>query len=385
MDQREQERHIQTVSLLILAAAAVAFGLYWLSPVMVPFTVALLLAFALSPIAEFQMRSWSFPRPLAVATTMLLGLVLVAALGLLASMSMRQLTSNADLYQERLEELAKRVEENLPLEKWGLIPPPAAVDAEADKALSPAPGGPVREAAPDDSASPRLPKSRGLSGTVTDALPATMRNLLMRTADAVVSILSQGIIVMVFLMFLLVGDGAVPRGQGKLVRQASALVKRYVAIEVFLSALTGLLVGVALWLMGVEMALTFGFLAFVLNFIPTIGCFIATALPVPLVLLGDDGSIGMVVAVVLVTGSIQFVIGNFVVPRMLGHSMSLTPITVLMALIFWTMLWGIIGAFVAVPLTAVVRILLDKNEYTRPVADLMSGRPASRERVAQAG
>jgi AI-2 transport protein TqsA len=384
MDRREQERHIQTVSLLILAATAVAFALYWLSPVMVPFTVALLLAFALSPVAEFQMRSWRFPRPLAVGTTMLLGLILVATLGLLGSMSMKQLTSNADLYQKRLEELAERVEESLPLEKWGVIPP-TDVDAEADKEPSRASDGPAMEAAPDDSVSPKLPKSRGLSDTVTDALPSTMRNLLMRTADAVVSILSQGIIVMVFLMFLLIGDGTVPRGQGKLVRQASTLVKRYVAVEVFLSALTGLLVGVALWLMGVEMAMTFGFLAFVLNFIPTIGCFIATVLPVPLVLLGDDGSIGMVVAVVLVTGSIQFVIGNFVVPRMLGHSMNLNPITVLMALIFWATLWGIIGAFVAVPLTAVVRILLDKNEYTRPVANLMSGKPTPRERAEPAG
>jgi AI-2 transport protein TqsA len=73
-------------------------------------------------------------------------------------------------------------------------------------------------------------------------------------------------------------------------------------------------------------------------------------------------------------GAIQFFVGNVMEPRMLGDSMDLHPVTILLSLIFWGMIWGVVGALLATPITAVIRILLEKGELTRPVAQLMAGR-----------
>jgi AI-2 transport protein TqsA len=74
-----------------------------------------------------------------------------------------------------------------------------------------------------------------------------------------------------------------------------------------------------------------------------------------------------------VPGAIQFAIGNVLEPRLMGKSMKMHPITILLALIFWGVLWGPVGMFLAVPMTSVIRIFLEKNEITEPIARLMAG------------
>jgi AI-2 transport protein TqsA len=77
---------------------------------------------------------------------------------------------------------------------------------------------------------------------------------------------------------------------------------------------------------------------------------------------------------IAIPGAIQFVTGNIIQPRFMGSALDLHPVIVLMALIFFGMIWGIVGAFLAVPITAVIRIVLEKIPDTRPVAELLAGR-----------
>jgi AI-2 transport protein TqsA len=137
--------------------------------------------------------------------------------------------------------------------------------------------------------------------------------------------------------------------------------------------MTGIGVWLILTLLGVEMALVFGLFAFLLNFVPNVGSLVATLMPLPIVLLGDYSTSVQVLAIIL-PGGVQFMVGNWLEPKLLGDSMDLHPVTILLALIFWGMVWGLVGALLATPLTAIVRILLDKEEITRPVAELMAGR-----------
>ena len=71
---------------------------------------------------------------------------------------------------------------------------------------------------------------------------------------------------------------------------------------------------------------------------------------------------------------IQIWLGNAVQPRMLGNALDLHPIVILISLIFWSMIWGVPGAFLATPMTAVIRIVLEKIPTTRPLAELLAGR-----------
>ena len=131
--------------------------------------------------------------------------------------------------------------------------------------------------------------------------------------------------------------------------------------------------GLILWFLGIELAMVFGLLAFILNFIPNVGSIIATLLPLPMVLVHPEFSWFMFLAALFVPGTIQMVIGNVLEPKMLGESLELHPITVLLSLIFWGILWGIPGMLLAAPITAVLKILLEHLELTKPLARLLEG------------
>jgi AI-2 transport protein TqsA len=81
-----------------------------------------------------------------------------------------------------------------------------------------------------------------------------------------------------------------------------------------------------------------------------------------------------VIAVIAIPGMIQFLIGNFVEPKLLGQSLDLHPATILLSLMFWGLIWGATGMILAVPIMAVLRIALSRIENTKTIAELLSGR-----------
>ena len=175
------------------------------------------------------------------------------------------------------------------------------------------------------------------------------------------------------MIFMVAGKQAARRPESVL-SEIEMRTKRYILTMVFTSSLTGFLVGLTLYFLGVPFAMMFGFLTFLMNFIPSIGSIIATLLPVPVVLLDPKLTpVGMILAVA-VPGAIQFTIGNIVQPKIMGRSLDLHPITVLMSLVLFGLIWGIIGMFLATPIAAVLKFLCERFEYTRPVANVLAGR-----------
>jgi AI-2 transport protein TqsA len=78
--------------------------------------------------------------------------------------------------------------------------------------------------------------------------------------------------------------------------------------------------------------------------------------------------------IVVLPGVVQFTVGSVVEPLVMGEGLDLHPVAILMALVFWGLLWGIVGMLLAAPITAVLRIVLGRVELTRPVAELLAGR-----------
>ena len=144
-------------------------------------------------------------------------------------------------------------------------------------------------------------------------------------------------------------------------------------LQTLISMATGLLVGGVLTLLDVPLAMVFGLFAFLLNFIPSIGSIIATLLPVPVVLVSPEVSSGAATLAIALPAAIQFVVGNIISPKVMGDSLQLHPVTILLALTVWGSLWGIVGMLLATPITAVMRMLLERLEATRPLARLMAG------------
>ncbi|NZA25773.1 AI-2E family transporter [Luteimonas sp. SJ-92] len=139
--------------------------------------------------------------------------------------------------------------------------------------------------------------------------------------------------------------------------------------------LVNVLLGVVSWAMmapfGLEFAGFWAVLIAVLNYVPYIGSFLGVLFPVAwaIVQFGDPGT---VITLLLLLASAQFVIGNFLDPYLMGNSLNLSPFVILASLLTWGGLWGIPGAFLAVPITAVLAIVLSEFPGTRPIAVLMS-------------
>jgi AI-2 transport protein TqsA len=152
-------------------------------------------------------------------------------------------------------------------------------------------------------------------------------------------------------------------------------LQSYIIIKTILSLTTGVIVTIILWIYGVDFAVVWGLLTFVLNYIPNIGSLIATACPI-IVALFEYGlgftTISMSVLLLLN----QNIIGNIIEPHYLGRHMDLSPVFVLFSLIFWGWIWGVVGMFLAVPIAAAMKILFSNIEPLKPIAILM-GRKTS--------
>ncbi len=109
MDPTRHEYRIQTICLLIVSTVAVAAALYWLQPVLVPFVLAVFIAYGLLPLVEFQVHRLRLPYLVAVASTLVIGVLILGSLGLLISTSVSQLQANAAAYQQQIELLGAKV------------------------------------------------------------------------------------------------------------------------------------------------------------------------------------------------------------------------------------------------------------------------------------
>ena len=199
------------------------------------------------------------------------------------------------------------------------------------------------------------------------------------------------ILAFVFLMMLLLEVeqfarkiGSIGKGVGaKFVEafgESADKFRRYMLVRTLLSLVTGLAVWGFAALMGVEPAFAWGLLAFVLNYIPFVGSFVATLLP-GLFALAQLDSWQTITLVILGLACIQFVLGNYVEPLVAGAALSISPFAVVFVVFFWGFLWGIPGAFIGVPIMIAAITICEKFPGSRWVATLLSGVPPGRPAV----
>jgi predicted PurR-regulated permease PerM len=157
----------------------------------------------------------------------------------------------------------------------------------------------------------------------------------------------------------------------EIVKNINVQIMNYILIKTLMSAGTGILTGVACALFGIKFAVLWGFLAFLFNYIPYIGSPAAVVLPIILSVLQFPGSyLPVFAALSLIV--IQIIIGSYLDPEMMGNRFNLSPILIILSLFFWGYVWGLVGAFLAVPITAVIKIIAQNIEPLKPVAILMS-------------
>ncbi len=147
-------------------------------------------------------------------------------------------------------------------------------------------------------------------------------------------------------------------------------VQQYLGLKTAVSLFTGALVALSLTLLGAPFPFLWGVLAFVLNFIPNVGSVLAGIPPI-MITLFDSGSLLKTAFVAIAFVTIQIVVGNVVEPKVMGKGLDLSPLVVILSLLFWGWLWGIPGMLLSVPLTAAVKIAMEQIEQTKAIAILM--------------
>ena len=140
--------------------------------------------------------------------------------------------------------------------------------------------------------------------------------------------------------------------------------RKYMLVRTQMSVLTGALVFACLQIAGLRFAAEWGVIAFVLNYIPFIGPFIATLFPTMFAVAQFEvwqSAVGVFVCLNIV----QFVVGSYIEPRICGNVLSISPFVVLFAVFFWTFLWGLFGAFIGVPIMIAVLTYCEQSASSR--------------------
>lgn len=150
-------------------------------------------------------------------------------------------------------------------------------------------------------------------------------------------------------------------------------VRTYVSGKIFFSLILGILSGAVLYIFGSDFYFLWGFLIFLMHFIPSIGALIAIALPsITMFLQYDNFLTPLIVTIILIV--LQNVVGNILEPKIIGNYLNLSPILLLLSLFLGGFIWGIIGMILSVPIVSIIKIINMNFDKSRPIAILMSYR-----------
>lgn len=341
----------------LIAAFFVGVTLLELRSVLVPFSVALLLSFIFQPIVIY-LKARRIPIAVALVVVFVTLAAAATVVGYIVYSSAESLIGATERYLPRIDTVVSDIEELLQqtATAFGL--------AEGRMDLS----------------------------QVVD--PSIITNLLRGGVGEAFTFAGNTFLVLLFMLFILASSGelavkvrkAYPAHIAERINAVtdniSQQVRQYLIAKTLVSAGTGFLIFLALWILGVDYPVFWGFLAFLLNYIPNIGSFVAVILPFGFALLQFDTLTFPIIAA-LVMWLIQMVMGNIVDPRLMAFSLNLSPVLVIVSLIFWGWLWGVAGMILAVPLTATIKIFFENIDGLRPIAVLMGSVNGSSNREAK--
>ena len=211
-----------------------------------------------------------------------------------------------------------------------------------------------------------------------------LKALLGSTLASVSSIAVTLVVVLLYTVFLLVEQHSFggklaqlssdPRSVARIGSIIGAINRRigtYLALKTMLSVLLGAVSWLIMLAFGLKFAAFWAVLIALLNYVPYIGSFLGVLFPVTMAIV-QFANPNDVLAVFLPLTALQFLIGNFLDPYVMGNSLNLSPFAILVSLATWSALWGIPGAFLAVPITAIMAIVFSEFAGTRPLAVLLS-------------
>jgi predicted PurR-regulated permease PerM len=347
-----QEVRTQSFLNVLVGLSVILALLYWAKAVFIPIALAVLLTFLLTPMVNALWR-WGLGRTPAAVLVVVLAAGLIGAVGWTIEVQIATLASELPTYTDNIKQKIAQVRQ---ASSGGVL-------------------GKVQEAVRDVTSElqPSTPAAPGSTPPATDSAVGPM---LLGYLPSLLEAVLTGLMVLVLVIFMLIEHGALRdrllsfSGYGRVTRTTKALdeasqrISSFLRMQALLNGSFGLVFGLGLLLIGVPYAVLWGFLAAVLRFIPYVGTLVAALLPVMLSLAVFPGWTqpllvsGLFVLLELATSSV-------LEPIFFGHSAGISQVAILVAVLFWTWLWGPVGLLLSTPLTVCLSVL---GKYVSPLA-----------------
>jgi len=189
-----------------------------------------------------------------------------------------------------------------------------------------------------------------------DCIVEQVENIGTIVTQSVLTTVLQGVVTFIFLIYMLWSP--IKMESSSMTREVFSSTSRYLKVKLLISAFTGLLVAVLLWVIGLDLPAAFGLLAFLSNFLPGIGSFLASSLPCILAAIDVRKTPTQVLLALVLQFVIHFLVDFVIEPVFFGISVELHSVIVILGIWFFYQVWGVPGMLLSVPLLAVVRIMM---------------------------
>ena len=348
----EKELRLIRILLTIIAIPVVVLIFRTLKSIFIPLVFAIFLSFVFAPL-----NAWMRKKRVHISLVMAVMLVIIITLMIISTMLLSSAANSlATGYPRYQYSLTLRVQE------WVMH------FEEFSQKLDIA-----------TASFPQLDVARILSPGAF-SISKAISNVMATTVD----ISWNFLLIIIFLLFIVAQDGRLAKRLESVLNEEDRVktsrtlkniqlqIQKYLLTKTIISLLTA---GVGMLLMtmyGVDFILVCGILLFVLNFIPNIGSIIASGIPIIISYL-QSGLDFRTITFSLLIISTQMLFGNVIEPKVQGERLNLSPIMVLISLIFWGWVWGIVGMILAVPMTSAINIMLKQIDEKNLISAIISG------------
>lgn len=327
-------------NIIVIAAAAVIViaGLKTAGPILIPLLLAVFIATLTMPLVRFMVR-YRVPEVLSVVVVLLFLLGLVLLFASFIGTTVNAFYKDIPLYEDRFNHLSHTYIEWL------------------------------------------RAKGFAVSNDIVRQYinPGQIMRMVAGVLNSLRGMLTSTMLILLIIMFILLEASSLPDKLKRAFGNTTSVLEHfstisysiqyYLRLKTIISFVTGLLAWAALKYLEVPYAELWGVTAFLFNFIPTIGSFVAAIPPILLALIMIDPITAISVAIIYII--INTVVGSVIEPRLMGNSLGISPLVVFLSLVFWGWVWGPIGMILSVPLTMVAKIALGVNPSSRWLAVLL--------------
>ncbi len=357
---------VRSVSLAVLAVLVTLFALRWASAVVVPLMLGLTFSYALTPIVD-RLERLRLPRAIGAA-------LLMASIGGGLGWTGYVLRDDATKLIESLPEVAQKISQTL---RERRNHSESTIDKVQKAAVQ-------LEQAAQESGQPAPAPARGVTRVRVERPQFDIKDYLWTGTLGLAASIGQAIVV-AFITFFLLASGSTFRRKvvkiagpnfhtKRLTVQAldeiTAQIQRYLLVQVFTSAIVGVVIWLSFMAIGVEQAAVWGVAAFVLDFIPYIGAMILGTTS-SLVAFVQFGSVDMALLVGGVTVVVHTLSGNLMVPWLTSRAGRMNAVAVFVGVLAFGWLWGIWGLLLAVPILTSIKAVCDRVDDLKPIGELL--------------